>query len=315
MRSGRASRGVLLCALAVLLVAAAAWWRQGRGRPRRGAGAGSGRFGVVGIFKNEARGLREWVEHYAWQGADAVLLLDNGSTDGWRAALAGLGGSGLELAVLPAPARHAQERHYAELALPWLEARGVEFAAVVDVDEFLFAESGNATVKSLALAAFAGAAAGRGPGLVSQLTCPFFHFGSSGFERQPRSVRACFTMRSATTSAPEHGKSIVRLASLERFRIHTHDVVAAGAAGAASAAGAAGPCPEGLLLFHFKTQSREYWREVKMARGDVSGAHYEGARDWSFFERDDRIGSAVRDTRLRDLALARGMASEADCGV
>jgi hypothetical protein len=292
----------------------------------------------VGIFKDEARGLREWVEHYAWQGADAILLLDNGSRDDWRAALRGLaarlGGAGVELAVLSAPARHAQERHYNELALPWLEARGVEFAAVVDIDEFLFVGEdggggvgGGATLKSAALAAFA---AGAGGAQAAQLTCPFHHFGSGGFEKQPRSVRACFTQRSASTSAPAHGKSVVRLADLEKFRIHVHEVAGAGAGanssvggGAASAAGAAdtdagpppGACPRGLLLFHYKTQSREYWREVKMPRGDASALHYEAARDWGFFERDDRAGNAERDSRLRDAVLARGGAAPADCDV
>lgn len=36
---------------------------------------------VLGIFKNEAFNIREWVEHYEWQGADKIFLIDNGSTD------------------------------------------------------------------------------------------------------------------------------------------------------------------------------------------------------------------------------------------
>ena len=36
---------------------------------------------IVAIFKNEAQGM---LDHYMWQGLDAVLLLDNGSTDDWK---------------------------------------------------------------------------------------------------------------------------------------------------------------------------------------------------------------------------------------
>ena len=39
---------------------------------------------LMAMFKNEAMGIREWVEHYVWQGVDTILLLDNNSTDDWR---------------------------------------------------------------------------------------------------------------------------------------------------------------------------------------------------------------------------------------
>ena len=138
-------------------------------------------------------------------------------------------------------------------------------------------------------------------------------------------MRACFTARSASTSAPRHGKSVVRLAQLERFRVHVHDVADSSLDGrgwstfrhifGSIADSPPGECPAGLRLFHYKTQSREYWREVKMLRGDVHAAHNDAVRDWAFFEREDRAGSAVHDERLRDLVLSRGMAAATDCGV
>jgi hypothetical protein len=39
------------------------------------------RFVVVAIFKNETRNLKEWIEHYLWQGASHIYLCDHESTD------------------------------------------------------------------------------------------------------------------------------------------------------------------------------------------------------------------------------------------
>ena len=40
-----------------------------------------GTVGVMAIMKNETDVLREWIQHYRWQGVDKIFLIDNGSTD------------------------------------------------------------------------------------------------------------------------------------------------------------------------------------------------------------------------------------------
>ena len=242
----------------------------------------TGRLVALAQFKNEASGLREWLRHHQWQGVEHFLLLDNGSTDNWRGAVQEFAAV---VTVLPAPTRHAQVEHYRSLGLPWLAARRAEYVAILDLDEYFWG-AGNATLRELSARALAGGAA--------QLTCPFHHFGSSGWVAQPRSVRACFTRRSAGLSAVAHGKSVVRLAQLRAPAIHAHSV-----------AGATAPCPAGLLLFHYKTQSREYWERVKMARGSATTSAWDGVRDWDFFAREDATGNATDDFRLRD-ALGLG---------
>ena len=249
----------------------------------------TGQLVALAQFKNEASGLREWLRHHAWQGVRHFLLLDNGSTDDWRSAVADFGasagGAGM-VTVLPAPARHAQVENYRTLGLPWLAARRAAFVAILDLDEYFWA-AGNASFGELVARALGGGGA-------AQLSCPFHHFGSSGWVAQPRSVRGCFTRRSAVLSAVAHGKSVVRLAALRAPVIHAHSV-----------AGATAPCPAGLLLFHYKTQSREYWERVKMARGSATTRAWDAVRDWDFFAREDATGNATDDFRLRD-ALGLG---------
>ena len=252
----------------------------------------AGSLAILAVIKNEAMGLREWLAHYTWQGVDTILLLDNGSTERYDDILADYPSA----VLLPAPERYAQVLHYGEIGRPWLEEHGIDFVAVVDVDEFLWSQEQGRTLKDLVLGALDGVNGG------SQLSCAFHHFGSSSYDRQPPSVRECLTMRSASTSAVIHGKSIVRMRDLLRFNIHAHDVK-----------GGTLPCPKGLLNFHYKVQSREYWARVKMPRGDVSSESFNGARTWQIFDAEDRTGNVTVDTRLRDTLRTTNLAPTSKC--
>jgi hypothetical protein len=47
--------------------------------------------------------------------------------------------------------------------------------------------------------------------------------------------------------------------------------------------------------------SEEYFKEVKMSRGDVNTDKFETIRDMSYFERYDKNGSEVKDEELKNL--------------
>lgn len=256
----------------------------------RASGRSSPQLGVLATIKNEAMGLREWLAHYSWQGVDAIVLLDNGSTETYDDILADFPFATL----FSAPERYAQALNYGEIGRPWFEERGIDFVAVLDIDEFFWSEERGSTFKDLVVRAFSDESA-------SQFTCPFYHFGSNGYDRQPQSVRECLTKRSAVTSDVVHGKSVVRLRDLVQFNIHAHEVN-----------GVTIPCPPALLNFHYKAQSREYWARVKMNRGDAYTESANGARTWAQFDIDDRTGSAIRDNRLRD-ALRSAGSTNATC--
>ena len=34
-------------------------------------------FSLLGIFKNEADGMQEWLEHYLWQGVEHFFIINN----------------------------------------------------------------------------------------------------------------------------------------------------------------------------------------------------------------------------------------------
>ena len=247
-----------------------------------------GTFALLAQMKNEAMGLREWLAHHFWQGADAIVLLDNGSTDDFHSIVADFP----RAVVLSAPERYAQPLNFAEIGRPWLEEHGFEFLLVTDLDNFFWSEVSGRTMKDLVVETL------HADRRASQFTCPFHHFGSSGFDRQPKSVRECLTLRSAWPSPVYFGSSVVRLQSLLRLNNEAHHVQ-----------GETVPCPTGLLNFHYKAQSREYWEKVKLPRGDAVNEKDNGYRSWQQFDIEDRTGNTTLDVRLRDALQAAGLAS------
>jgi len=131
-----------------------------RARPAKMAPRGEGAppvFAVMAMMKDEHFSLREWLEHYTWQGADVVLLLDNNST----VSVEHVTRDFPIVTVLPAPLRHLQHQYYGSLGREWLEARGVDYVLVVDVDEYFFSDAPGRTLKDLVVEALQGAAVRR----------------------------------------------------------------------------------------------------------------------------------------------------------
>ena len=230
---------------------------------------------VVGYFKNEAHILREWIEHYQWQGFDHILLLDNGSTDEWSI-------KGFQnVTAVSAPIKHGQELQYNTIALPWLKQNSFSFAAILDLDEFIFSNDGRC-VKDLVLDLFALDES------VGQIFVQWSMFGSSGFYDQPASVRESFTLR-LNGSFYGSGKSIVSVDRTEAFKVHRHVVQ--------------GTTIEttSLQLNHYPIQSQSFFERIKMTRGAADTPEHESVRDKVYFEKYDF--KDYEDFALRDLVV------------
>ena len=102
--------------------------------------APKGKVGVLAIMKNETDVLREWIEHYRWQGIDKIFLIDNGSTDDPERILREHLDSGfIEFFSRPRP--HRQAQHYREVFRTAGIRRKVEWLVIADLDEFWFSPS------------------------------------------------------------------------------------------------------------------------------------------------------------------------------
>lgn len=91
------------------------------------------------IARNETAYVREWVEYHRVLGAELFVLYDDGSPDDLRAELRRTPGA----VVVEWPFRKAQGRGFSDCYRYATEERGCEWAAFVDVDEFVLPRLAN----------------------------------------------------------------------------------------------------------------------------------------------------------------------------
>jgi len=219
--------------------------------------------GVLAIFKNESRAIREWIEHYLWQGVDTIVMLDNNSMDDWKGAITGIED---KVIILPAPENHKQNENYFHIGLPRLKAEGVNVLAILDLDEFMFGTDGK-TLKQHAVEVFSKA------DRPSMISCFWNTFGSSGFEKQPKSIRKSFIHRKKDKDGDK--KSIFWLDDLVDFTgvdplTPRHTFYKGINMHISKVSGRKDKCPAGLQLNHYQIQSKEFFNSVKRIRGDAS---------------------------------------------
>jgi hypothetical protein len=216
------------------------------------------KLGVLGIFKNESMGIREWIEHYKWQGVDVIVLLDNNSTDAWRESIEGLE---KHIIVLPAPENYKQRENYVSLGIPRLKEEGVNVMAILDLDEFMFGKDGK-NMKEHVQEIFGQ------PNRPSQISCNWIMFGSSGHKKQPPSIRQGFVHKKASPHV--NIKSIVWIDDIQPYtgilpiRGRKHGFYKGVNQHICNVKGRTEQCPQGLQLNHYKVQSEEYFNKVKL---------------------------------------------------
>lgn len=261
----------------------------------RGGRPGRATLGVLAILKNEALNLREWVDHYRWQGASRLFLIDNGSTDGGRALVEREIADGF-VEWYRRPRRHAQVAHYREVFRRAAVRRKVEWLAVADLDEFWYAPRSTLREELERV------------GGLDLIYANWRNFGSGGWNEHPPSLRRCITRR-----FPEYGqhactKWIVRTDAVWlpwQLRIHKVRHVASDRVVSDNVT---------FRLAHYPIQSLRYFTEVKMTRGDVSTRRSDSLRDLAYFETYD-ARATVEDRELADLverAEAGGRAAEGE---
>jgi len=247
-------------------------------RKKKLRGGSNLRLGILAMFKNEEMVLKEWIDHYLWQGADVIVLLNNNSSDNFRQITDQYKD---KVFVLDAPEKHQQAKNYHFIGLPELKKHRVDIVAILDVDEYMFGSDGQ-NMKEHVVKIF-----GK-PDRPSQIKCKWTLFGSNGHTKQPRSIRKSFTRRNRDQSNPT--KTIFWLNDIIMAGVHESSV-----------SGNTIECPAGLQLNHYKIMSKEYFEKFKMTRGDPQHYNAETLRNWNYFEKIDKNANNLLNTKLADL--------------
>lgn len=239
------------------------------------------RLGVLAILKNESWNLREWIDHYRWQGVEKFFLIDNGSTDGGADLVRGEVASGL-VEWYVCLRRHAQVAHYRTVFHRASIRRKVEWLVVADLDEFWYAPRSSLRDE-----------VGRLEG-IDLVYANWRYFGSNGFIEHPPSLRRCLTRRHPDLGSHASTKWIVRTDAVRfPWQLKMHKVKGISSERVVSD-------NERFHLNHYVTQSLHYFTKVKMTRGDASTRRSDEIRNMEYFKIVDDPAT-LEDRVLADL--------------
>lgn len=256
---------------------------------------------VVGIFKNEAVAMREWLLHHIGQGVEHFYLINNGSTDDWQSQV-----DGLPVTVYNDNEKHKQIQHYNDYFLDIVKVEAL-WVAVIDLDEFLYARDPYTDIASVLREV---------PDRMSQVLVRWKMFGSSGHIKQPSSIKNGFSLRKAYTYNAQvpansyisnsdnknklaklvskdadmldfHVKAIARTLNLTKFGIHEHETSNDHKLVLPSIVSETALASSPLHLNHYAIQSLNWYNNIKVTRGDASRAQDASVRNAEYFEKYD----------------------------
>jgi hypothetical protein len=235
---------------------------------------------VGAIFKNESHGMKEWLDHYLYHGADHFYLVNDNSSDDFLPILQPyLDKQQVTLFDGQFPYYLGRQRDmYNAFILPHLKE--TKWLLMVDMDEYVWSPKCVNLLDLLNLCTRLG-----------QIQIFDMLFGSNGHIEQPQSIVASFTKRQAEprkfmkyfvnsdfdfSSLNIHHATFAdqKLENINYFQMLDQ---------------------EDFIVNHYSCQSREFWNNVKCTRGD--GDHYL-VRTLEDFDKVDL--NDVDDTRLYD---------------
>jgi hypothetical protein len=237
---------------------------------------------VLAIFKNEGHCINEWLEHYISEGVEHFYLIDNGSNDNYQ--LSHL--DKIDLVIDPTLYNQVEKynRHYLD------KSKESEWVIIVDLDEFIYSRINKTISETL-----------RGINdNIEQIGIPCKTFGSSGFIHQPDSLVNSFLFRHQRDAIIET-KCIVRRKYLTNFGMHISFIKGKTLyiTGELYDGNQLMPINENILKYaplhlnHYKNQSFEWYRTIKMTRGDADALINISVRSVDIFNKNEEEVSII----------------------
>jgi glycosyltransferase involved in cell wall biosynthesis len=246
--------------------------------------------GVLAIMKNEAMNIDEWIAHYLWQGAGQIYLIDNGSTDDTLARARRWERTG-KVRVISLTGKWRQNQHYRTAFHHFAIRQQCDWLLMADLDEFWFCKDARTVAQAL----------GDFPKHDLIYTC-WSIFGSGGHQTHPDSLRRRLCLRQEKLGDHVNTKWICRTRAIRQAGwISMHKVKGIRRSRLISDNSV-------FQLNHYVTQSVEYFRKVKLTRGDAANEKSESVRDMVYFAAYD-APCVIEDRRLaRQVAQAGSLA-------
>lgn len=233
---------------------------------------------IGAIFKNEAHILKEWIEHHLYHGVGKFYLINDNSTDDYMSVLQIYIDCGIvELYFAVEPKYDGrQSALYNKYFLPKIREKKVQWMAIIDLDEFLYSDV--LDIRNV-LKSFID---------YSMVEVNWLNFGSSGHIEQPDNVVQNFTKRAENS---ENGPKVIINSNFYCRLIGIHQSHSSG-----RTINLSKNSQNGLYINHYICQSLNFWKTVKMTRGDCDCHHTDSARNLDYFKSIDI--NEIEDNRL-----------------
>jgi len=231
---------------------------------------------VGAIFKNESHGLEEWLKHYLHHGADHFYLINDKSTDNSVAILQPYIDKGqITLFEVDEPYYMGRQRNlYNQHILPRLKE--TQWLLMVDLDEYVWSP------KAVHLSHIL-----RYSNPLGQIQIDETVFGSNGHVEQPVSLVAGFTKREPLNR--ERDKKLKYFVNSDyefsALNIHHADFSNGEYMGDISRFLIAGK--DTFRMNHYNCQSLDFWRRVKMTRGDADNYMVRTEKDFYYYDHNE----------------------------
>jgi len=252
---------------------------------------------VASIFKNESWGMKEWLDHYKFHGVDHVYLVNDFSTDDYLSILQPYIEDGfVTLYQNDNPERYTGRQIDINNKFFKPIFKESQWLANVDLDEFLYSPK-TIDIKNI-FSKYKSHA-----GVVAN----WVWFNSNGHIKQPPLVVEGFTKRCEYNERvymkppglpPEwvqfNAPKLILNSNFEVQSFETHTAITSG--NMINVSTQSMPDNPELLINHYQLQSKEYWQNVKMNRGDVNHWFKGSPRDFEGYDSMD-VGD-IEDFRL-----------------
>lgn len=252
---------------------------------------------ILAMFKNEKHAIKEWLEHYIKEGVEHFYLIDDMSTDNWENEI-----QNFSITLY----KNKNDKNQLENYNYFLNEikKTSKWVLVVDLDEFMYSRNNFKTISQYLNTV---------DEKIGQINVKWKMFGSNNHINQPKSIISGFTKRNYILN-DLHCKAIVRTKYLINFDIHYHKH-----SGKDIYLPDLGQCNfkkerpknrekycktikhfnfenEPLHLNHYPIQSLNFFKTIKMTRGDsLKGKN---PRDLTYFKNYDN--NYIYDDELKN---------------
>ena len=239
---------------------------------------------IMAIFKNETMNLRLWIEHYLWQGVDHFYLIDNGSTDSPLNILLEYIDKGIITYYYRAE-KHKQSQHYRYVFDNENVKEKTKWLCICDLDEFFFGTENKLIVSLDEFNNY------------DAIYTNSYFYGSDNLIDQPTDIRKSIIHR--TNDTANGTKYIFKTSSINNSsEIWIHWLVEPGTLTKKMHNEIFTNTT--IRLNHYITQSLEYFKTVKMTRGDADVLQNENIRTMDVFNNYTQTAT-IKDDILKQI--------------